>query len=96
MLSSISIRKLFRLFELDKLLVSREIIEEKKLIKLAGQLQEGKEYLENIEEEYRSSSRPYPERCWKVQGKDFIIDIYDEGNGWYSILKVRENEGEGK
>jgi hypothetical protein len=35
--------------------------------------------------------RPYPkfgERAWLRPGKDFDIVLWDEGNGWYTILAI--------
>lgn len=63
---------------------TREFLDEETLIKIAGGLEFG-----YVEDEYKGSNLLYPERCWRINGIDFTIDVYDEGNGWYSLLKYK-------
>lgn len=80
-----SIVKLFNLFQLDGYLQSKEEIEGIILERLAGGVTE----IINIGEEYRNSSLNFPERMWRILGKDFNLDVYDLGNGYYQLVKVR-------
>ena len=83
------IKKLFHLFELDRLRLTKAEVEEETLVRLVGGTERS---LENVESDYKSSKyffpSTYPERMWRLHGNDFNVDLWDAGNGWYQIVKV--------
>lgn len=88
------IKKLFNLFELDRLRLAKEEVEEDTLVRLVGGVMRcfrGRG-LVNVESDYRNSKlffpSTYPERMWRLHGNDFNVDLWDAGNGWYQIVKV--------
>lgn len=88
-----SISKLFNLFELDKLLQSEALVSSEVLIRLVGGVDN--DFFINIGEEYEDFNLNYPERMWRILGRDFEIDVYDRGNNWFQIIKIRVKEVEG-
>lgn len=82
---------LFHLFELEKYLQTGKEIQGQRIVKLTGGLR-GMESFGSVRKEYLNSGILYPERIWRVFGKEFTVDVYDEGNGWYQIIKVRKEK----
>lgn len=87
-----SVDKLFNLFRLDRLLKTAEEVEEEELIRLSGGSLKA-DCFERIDDEYRKQHPLllYPERCYRLYGTDFDIDVYDRGNGWYLVIKFKVN-----
>lgn len=84
-----TLEKLFNLFELERLLLTQEDKEEEDLVLLTGKLSKEHNFFEHIESEYfKTLSLPW--RFWRIHGIDFIIDVYDRGNGWYNVIKIKE------
>lgn len=80
--------RLFHLFELDKYLGTAKSICGSELVELAGGIA-GMIPFQSVMKEYtKYPLLLYPERMYRVVGNDFVIDVYDEGNGWYQIVKV--------
>jgi len=87
-----SINSLFNLFRLDRMIQSRQDVSVEEIIQLIG----GTPYVqflntwERVEEEYKNWGPFRAQRFWRVRGNDFIVDVYDKGNGYYFIVKVKE------
>ena len=85
-------KRLFNLFELDRLNNTKEQVEAEKLAELAG-LREKINPLfafRNVEKEYSHyKGLLYPERMYRIRGEDFIVDVFDEGNGWYQVVRFK-------
>ena len=88
------IKKLFHLFELDRLRLTKEEVEENTLVRLVGGVPHNfrGSSLVSVESDYKNSKlffpSTYPERMWRLYGNDFDVDLWDAGNGWYQIVKV--------
>jgi hypothetical protein len=41
-----------------------------------------------MEEEYYKPARMFGERAWLRRGKQVDVILWDEGNGWYTILAI--------
>lgn len=80
--------KLFHLFELDRLKLTGASVDIETLVALVDGIAGEFDYSSNLFKEHKIFISSYPERMWKLVGKDFILDIYDKGNGWFQVKKV--------